>query len=274
MSLDTGSGTRKGVAGHDGAGRGTGAHVAAAPAVDFGSFIDSWVQCHPFSLIGNGVFGRLCAEPGLGCSSCCYCSRCPPCCCCSIHRQGAKRKSRRNKKKVHDSDNAAHAGHTNGGTGNELERASVSSPSAGETSFRRRQHRRRARVLIRAVGETLVLDFLFLALAAISGGGWNGSLASLAGISAVFSVLQLLTEMRYYVKEASSALVSAVPAAGSRDGGGGGSSGGSAAIGAVDNSPFSDRWNSWSSSDQSGSSDDDDDEEQQQRSRQDPRSTS
>ena len=64
---------------------------------------------------------------------------------------------------------------------------------------------RRARVMIRAVGETLVVDSLFLALSVVSG-GWDGNLTGVAGISALFSVLELLTELQYYVAEAGAVL--------------------------------------------------------------------
>lgn len=61
-------------------------------------------------------------------------------------------------------------------------------------------------VLVRAVGETLVVDGLSLALSAVAQGGWDGSLTGTAGVSALFSALQLLTELRYYVTEAIEAL--------------------------------------------------------------------
>ena len=64
---------------------------------------------------------------------------------------------------------------------------------------------RRARVMIRAVGETLVVDTLFLALSVVSG-GWDGNLTGVAGMSALFSVLELLTELQYYVAEAGAVL--------------------------------------------------------------------
>lgn len=64
---------------------------------------------------------------------------------------------------------------------------------------------RRARVLIRAVGETLVVDTIFLALSVVSG-GWDGNLTGVAAVSALFSVLELLTELQYYVAEAGAAL--------------------------------------------------------------------
>ncbi|CAM9486117.1 unnamed protein product [Pylaiella littoralis] len=64
---------------------------------------------------------------------------------------------------------------------------------------------RRAKVMIRAVGETLVVDSLFLALSVVSG-GWDGNLTGVAGISALFSVLELLTELQYYVAEVGAVL--------------------------------------------------------------------
>ena len=64
---------------------------------------------------------------------------------------------------------------------------------------------RRARVMIRAVGETLVVDSLFLAFS-VSSGGWDDNLAGVAGISAIFSVVELLTELQYYVAEAGAVL--------------------------------------------------------------------
>lgn len=64
---------------------------------------------------------------------------------------------------------------------------------------------RRARVMVRAVGETLVVDSLFLALSVVSG-GWDWNLTGVAGISALFSVLELVTELQYYVAEAGAVL--------------------------------------------------------------------
>lgn len=55
--------------------------------------------------------------------------------------------------------------------------------------------------MIRAVGETLVVDTLFLVFSVMSG-GWDDNFAGVAGISALFSVLELLTELHYYVAEA------------------------------------------------------------------------
>lgn len=64
---------------------------------------------------------------------------------------------------------------------------------------------RRARVMIRAVGETLVVDSLFLALSVVSG-GWDDNFTGVAGISALFSILELVTELQYYVAEAGEVL--------------------------------------------------------------------
>ena len=64
---------------------------------------------------------------------------------------------------------------------------------------------RRARVIFRAVGETLVVDSLFLALSVVSE-GWDANLTGIAGISALFSVLELVTELQYYVAEADAVL--------------------------------------------------------------------
>ncbi|CAM9430483.1 unnamed protein product [Hapterophycus canaliculatus] len=64
---------------------------------------------------------------------------------------------------------------------------------------------RRAGVMIRAVGETLVVDSFFLALSVVSE-GWDGNLTGVAGFSALFSILELLTELQYYVAEAGAVL--------------------------------------------------------------------
>ncbi|CAM9978548.1 unnamed protein product [Ectocarpus sp. 13 AM-2016] len=109
--------------------------------------------------------------------------------------------------------------------------------------------------MVRSVGETLVVDPLFLALSAVSRGGWDGSLAGIAGISALFSALQLLTELRYYVNRASAVLES-VPAVladdddDDDDGGGGGRT--------LSREEENQHSSVWSGSDHSGSSSDDD----------------
>ncbi|CAN0031489.1 unnamed protein product [Pylaiella littoralis] len=64
---------------------------------------------------------------------------------------------------------------------------------------------RRAKVMVRAVGETLVVDSLFLALSVVSG-GWDENLTGVAAISALFSVLELVAELQYYVAEVGAVL--------------------------------------------------------------------
>ncbi|CAM9471341.1 unnamed protein product [Ectocarpus sp. 8 AP-2014] len=59
---------------------------------------------------------------------------------------------------------------------------------------------RRAEVMVRAVGETIVVDPLFLLLSFLNG-GLDGGLTGFAGVSALFSILELLTELQYYVEE-------------------------------------------------------------------------
>ncbi|CAN0560501.1 unnamed protein product [Ectocarpus sp. 12 AP-2014] len=108
--------------------------------------------------------------------------------------------------------------------------------------------------MVRSVGETLVVDPLFLALSAVSRGGWDGSLSGIAGISALFSALQLLTELRYYVKRASTVL-EPVPVVladddDDDDGGGGGRT--------LSRDEENQHSSVWSGSDHSGSSSDDD----------------
>lgn len=55
--------------------------------------------------------------------------------------------------------------------------------------------------MVRAVGETLWVDPLFLALSAVAG-GWDDNVTGLAVFSALFSLLELVTELQYYVTEA------------------------------------------------------------------------
>lgn len=69
---------------------------------------------------------------------------------------------------------------------------------------------RRSEVMVRAVGETLVVDPLFLVFSVVTG-GWDEGLRGVAGISAVFSVLELLTELQYYVEESDAVLERASP---------------------------------------------------------------
>lgn len=64
---------------------------------------------------------------------------------------------------------------------------------------------RRAGVMIRAVGETIVVDPLFFLLSVFTG-GLDGGLTGFAGVSALFSVLELLTEMQYYAEESAAQL--------------------------------------------------------------------
>ena len=65
---------------------------------------------------------------------------------------------------------------------------------AGDTATRR------SGVMLRAVGETLVVDSLFLALS-LSSEPWEEGV-SIAVYSLIFSVLELLTELQYYAAEA------------------------------------------------------------------------
>ena len=58
--------------------------------------------------------------------------------------------------------------------------------------------------MVRAVGETLCVDPLFLALSVVTG-GWDENFTGLAMFSAVFSTLELVTEFQYYVAEAEAA---------------------------------------------------------------------
>lgn len=225
--------------GKEGGNGGSGGEKVAG---DFGAVIDSWVSCHPFSWLGNCVFGRV--RP--------LDSDCPRrWCCCAGRRnltEGAKNNGR-NIAATSDGDNKNIA--TTGPTIN----SSSSSTSEEEDPAILTERRRRARVLIRSVGETLVVDPLFLALSAVSRGGWDGSLAGIAGISAVFSALQLLTELRYYVKEASAVLEPVPVVLPDDDDGGGGGGGGGGTLSRDEENQHS----VWSGSDHSGSSSDDDD---------------
>ena len=69
-----------------------------------------------------------------------------------------------------------------------------------EPTMRNEAHRRKMST-VRAVGETLRVDPLFLALS-VATGGWDGNLTGLVVFSALFSVLELVTELQYYVTEA------------------------------------------------------------------------
>lgn len=64
---------------------------------------------------------------------------------------------------------------------------------------------RRPGVMLRAVGETLVVDSLFLALS-LSAETWEDGV-SIGVVSLIFSVLELLTELQYYVAEARADMV-------------------------------------------------------------------
>lgn len=65
----------------------------------------------------------------------------------------------------------------------------------------RHEAQRREIAMVRAVGETLCVDPLFLALSVVTG-GWDDNFTGLAMISALFSTLELLTELQYYATEA------------------------------------------------------------------------
>lgn len=56
---------------------------------------------------------------------------------------------------------------------------------------------RRDVAMTRAVGETLVVDTLFLVLG-VAASGWDENLTGLAGVSAVFSIVELVSELQYY----------------------------------------------------------------------------
>ena len=64
---------------------------------------------------------------------------------------------------------------------------------------------RRSWVMLRAVGETLVVDSLFLALS-ITSETWEDGV-SIGILSLIFSVLELLTELQYYAAEARADMV-------------------------------------------------------------------
>lgn len=65
---------------------------------------------------------------------------------------------------------------------------------------------RRSGVMLRAVGETLVVDSLFLALSLSSSETWEDGV-SIGVVSLIFSVLELLTELQYYAAEARAEMV-------------------------------------------------------------------
>lgn len=60
---------------------------------------------------------------------------------------------------------------------------------------------RTAEAMTKAVGETLVVDTLFLALG-VATSGWDGTFTGVAGASALFSILELVSELQYYVHHA------------------------------------------------------------------------
>lgn len=60
---------------------------------------------------------------------------------------------------------------------------------------------RRTEAMTRAVGETLVVDALSLALSVVTS-GWDGIFTGVAGVSALFSLLELAGELQYYVNHA------------------------------------------------------------------------
>lgn len=64
---------------------------------------------------------------------------------------------------------------------------------------------RRTTVMVRAVGETLVVDPIFVALSIVSS-GWDDNLTGLVVFSAAFSIIELVTELQYYVTEAEAAM--------------------------------------------------------------------
>lgn len=72
-----------------------------------------------------------------------------------------------------------------------------------EVAMRNVAHRRKIS-MVRAVGETLWVDPLFLALSVVTG-GWDENATGLVVLSALFSVLELVTELQYYVTEAEDA---------------------------------------------------------------------
>lgn len=64
---------------------------------------------------------------------------------------------------------------------------------------------RRSEAVTKAVGETLVVDILFLALG-VATAGWDGNFTGVTGVSALFSVLELVSELQYYVAIAASSM--------------------------------------------------------------------
>lgn len=60
--------------------------------------------------------------------------------------------------------------------------------------------------MLKAVGETVVVDILFLVLGLVSSGSLT-NLSSSALWSSVFSILELVTELQHYVNEAEPYLI-------------------------------------------------------------------
>ena len=188
-------------------------------ALTFGDVIDTWVGCHPFGWLGKAVFGRLSCYGRV----CCWDDS-------ASKRRSDSSSSNRDNNDNHDSSSSSSGGGGGDGSGGQEE-------DVASTSRRRRGH-----VLVRAVGETLVVDVLSLTLSAVSRGGWNGSLNGIAGVSALFSALQLLTELRFYVTEASEALE---PCVVGLDGDGGGDvEGGDSDSSSSSSADSSERWSS------------------------------
>lgn len=180
-----------------------GGGVAARGTVAFGDVIDTWVGLHPYNWLGDAIFGKLRLSSCSGCRRlrwrwwCCCCSRsCEEGC--SLTRGGGG--GRGDGSNGTSNENDADTSNIGSNSGSSSEQGGQQQEDTWSSS-----RRRRGAVLVRAVGETLVVDGLSLALSAVSRGGWSGSLTGIAGVSAVFSALQLLTELRYYVKEASDA---------------------------------------------------------------------
>lgn len=71
---------------------------------------------------------------------------------------------------------------------------------------RRCKESRRAMGMVRAVGETLVVDSVFLALTVVDS-LWHGGVYGVTGLSAFFCILQLVTELQYYISEAENYLL-------------------------------------------------------------------
>lgn len=63
---------------------------------------------------------------------------------------------------------------------------------------------RRTVVLTRAIGKTLCVDILFLVLSVVAG-SFEDNVTGVVAFSALFSVLELITELQYYVMEAEEA---------------------------------------------------------------------